>query len=542
LPVTAPARKSGTYELPCGTTLGKYEIIRRIATGGMAEIYLARSRGTAGFEKLVVLKRIMPSLVEDPAFVQMFLDEARLAATLQHPNIADVYDVGEEAGAFFFTMEYVHGQDVRAIRITTRKRGEVVPLDIALAIVEGTCAALDYTHDKTGPDGQPLGLIHRDVSASNVLVSYDGAVKLVDFGIARASSSHHKTQTGALKGKLPYMSPEQCKALPMDRRSDLFSLGVLLYELTVGRRPFRGESDFAIMDAIVYQGAQRPSEIVESYPEELEEIVMKLLQRVPSDRYETAEQVLHDLDQFVAQHRLRLPVKALSKHMRSLFTDKIAAWEQAQQQGVPFAEHVALTATAESVRSELVTPPSTMRALSPRTLEISEVIAAEPETVAQLPLAPDLAAGKRRLLSISAGVVIGLGAAIGGYLFVTNKSSPAPAVEAQTIPMTATPPTTPPAAAPPAAAPPAAAPPVAEPPVNPEPVAESTTPPTESPAVTKSAPARIPPRAIKSPKPRVVSRHKPDEPKPPTTPPPPKPEPPKPKETKWDLDSPVLPQ
>ena len=223
------APKKGAYELPAGTLLGKYEIVRKLATGGMAEIYLARIRGTAGFEKLVVLKRILPNVAEDPTFVHMFLDEARLAATLQHPNIADVYDVGDADGVYFFTMEYVHGQDVRAIKIASRKSGEPVPVAIALAIVYGIASALDYAHTRKGPDGLPLGLVHRDVSTSNILVSYDGAVKLVDFGIARAAGAQHKTLTGTLKGKIPYMSPEQCKGLPLDARSDLFSLGVVLY-------------------------------------------------------------------------------------------------------------------------------------------------------------------------------------------------------------------------------------------------------------------------------------------------------------------------
>ena len=185
---------TAAYEIPRGTTLGKYEILRKIATGGMAEIYLACVRGQAGFEKVVVLKRILPHFAADPKFVQMFLDEARLAATLRHPNIGDVYDVGEVDGTLFFTMEYIHGQDVRSIRVAARKRNERVPLAVALAIVQGTASALQCAHQKTSADGRALGLVHRDVSASNVIVSYDGAIKLLDFGIARANDREHKTQ------------------------------------------------------------------------------------------------------------------------------------------------------------------------------------------------------------------------------------------------------------------------------------------------------------------------------------------------------------
>jgi serine/threonine protein kinase len=279
---------AATYEIPAGTVLGKYEVLRKLAVGGMAEIYVARTRGAAGFEKLVVLKRILPNVAQDPAFVQMFLEEARLAATLSHPNIADVYDVGEVDGTYFFTMEFIHGEDARTIRFATKKQGERAPLSIALAIVHGTAAALDYAHEK--------GVVHRDISSSNILVSYDGAVKLVDFGIARATSSDHKTRTGTLKGKIPYMSPEQCRGHQVDRRSDLFSLGTVLYELTVGRRPFRGDTDFAMMEQIVHHDARPPTEIDPEYPRQLEAIVRKLLARDVNARYQNAEHLLHDLE------------------------------------------------------------------------------------------------------------------------------------------------------------------------------------------------------------------------------------------------------
>src|SRR3569623_1001723 len=351
-------RKAGKFELVPGDTLGKYEILRKLAVGGMAELYLARIRGNAGFEKVVVLKRILPQVAEDATFVQMFLEEARLAGTLNHPNVAHVYDVGEVDGEPFFTMEFVHGQDMRSIRHELKKVSETVPLGVALAVVHGTAAALNYAHERTGPDGKLLGLVHRDVSASNVMVSYDGAVKLLDFGIARAASSTHKTQVGTLKGKVPYMSPEQCKGQPLDRRSDLFSLGVVMFELTVGRRPFRGDSDFAIMDQIVYKGAPTPSSIVTDYPPELEAMVMKLLERDPKARYTTGEELIEDLDSFVQSAGLWMSATKIGKWMRGVFAEKIRAWEDAEQQGVSFAQHVAHSITSQSQRSELVTPPS----------------------------------------------------------------------------------------------------------------------------------------------------------------------------------------
>ena len=355
-----PERQRG-LDLEPGTALGKYEILRKLAIGGMAEIYLSRVRGNAGFEKLVVLKRILPHIAQDPTFVNMFLDEARLAATLQHPNIADVYDVGEyDDGEVFFTMEYVHGQDVRGIRWASRKRDEQIPLAMSLAIIHGTASALDYAHDKRGPDGQPLGLVHRDISSSNIMISYDGAVKLLDFGIARATNQSQKTQTGTLKGKIPYMSPEQCRSSRLDRRSDLFSLGTVMFEITTGRRPFRGQGDFDIMEQIVHHEAPRPSTIVNGYPLELEAIVMKLLAREREDRYQNAEEMLHDLDAFLAQNKLWASTKVVGKYMRSLFAERLAALETAGPDGIPES----LTPlTGGSARSGLRTPSSAFSAV-----------------------------------------------------------------------------------------------------------------------------------------------------------------------------------
>jgi len=416
--MTAQLPSSVPDELAPGSTLGKYEILRKLATGGMAELYLARARGVAGFEKTVVLKRILPHVAKDELFVQMFLDEARLAATLQHPNIADVYDVGEVDDTPFFAMEYVHGQDVRAIRAAARKRDEQVPIAMALAIAHGTAAALDYAHGRTGPDGRPLELVHRDVSSSNIVVSYDGAIKLLDFGIARAASHRHETQVGTLKGKSPYMSPEQCCAQLLDRRSDLFSLGTVMFELTVGRRPFRGDSDFAIMDQIVHTDAPRPTALIPGYPVELEAIVLRLLARRVEDRYQSAEELLHDLEGFISRHGLWVSSRPLGKYMRLLFAGQIegpgegqvdaqvGAWGPAATPGdhAPHGDHAAEPVTTVGERSD----PAMPQPAYPRLLRLSQEIPAiglptmqiaavqplldEPDTVPGPP-SPTLAAG-----------------------------------------------------------------------------------------------------------------------------------------------------
>jgi serine/threonine protein kinase len=432
VPVTSH-RRAATPDLPQGTPLGKYEIVRKIATGGMAEIYLARVRGDAGFEKLVVLKRILPSIANDTTFVQMFLDEARLAATLHHPNIADVYDVGEDDGDLFFAMEYIHGQDLRLLRLRARERGELVSLPVALAVIHGAALALGYAHDKTGTDGNVLGLVHRDVSASNVMVSYDGAIKLLDFGIARARGNAHKTQTGILKGKVPYMSPEQCRGVPLDRRSDLFSLGVVLYEVTVGRRPFRGEGDYETMDQIVNHAPPRPSSVIEGYPRELEAIVMKMLARKPAQRYQTAGAMIADLEPFQAQHRQWVSSNALGKYMRTMFADQFQAWEHAQQDGVSLLQHVAKTIASQSQKAELVTPPSEF----PAVFVPDEVARPEPQRQPAPPLRPSRRGLRFALVAILA---VSVGAVAALTLGRSDHDTPMRAAPEATVKMKVSPP------------------------------------------------------------------------------------------------------
>jgi serine/threonine protein kinase len=425
-------RQSMTFDLPSGTWLGgKYEVLRKLATGGMAEIYLARTSGTAGFEKLVVIKRILPTVVDDPHFVQMFLDEARLAAQLRHPNIADVYEVGIDDGAPFFAMEFLHGQDIRTIRFAAHARKEAVPLAISLAIVYGTASALDYAHNLVGPDGAPLHLVHRDVSASNVLVGYEGAVKLIDFGIARASSRQHKTQVGMLKGKIPYMSPEQCRGEALDRRSDLFSLGVVMYELTTGRRPFVGESDFSIMDQIVYQAAPPPSQLVHGYPPELEAIVLRLLARRREERYQSAEELLHDFDPYIGQHRLYVSAKAMSKYMRTMFADRLAGFENPELDEVTRAQHLIATLTGESQNSQILTPLSSFPEPLPVSPESAPVIAPRVQLDApglvDTPPPPLVVRRRRRWLApaLLGVAAIGIGGFVGLQIVHRRAAEPA---------------------------------------------------------------------------------------------------------------------
>ncbi len=336
-----PAQQRPRFLAP-GDKLGKYDLIRQIAVGGMAELYLARTLGIEGFEKLVVLKRILPRYLDNQAFVNMFLNEARLAAQLQHPNIAQVYDIGVEAGDYFFAMEYVHGEDLGHLNASALENGVPMSLDAALALTTGLCAGLHHAHDKHGADGQPLGIVHRDVSPSNVLVSYDGAVKLVDFGIARAQS--HDTTQGGLEGKIAYMSPEQGRGKVLDRRSDVFSVGTILYELTTGQMPFTDETELGILERIVTTDAPRPSTIVPGYPPALEAIVMRALAREVDQRYTTALALQTDLDDFAHESHLRISPLVLARLMSTLFPARLEEWERAKKQGAFFVEqHVVQT-------------------------------------------------------------------------------------------------------------------------------------------------------------------------------------------------------
>jgi serine/threonine protein kinase len=323
--------------------LGKYEVIRQIAVGGMAELYLARTVGMEGFEKLVCVKRILPQYINNPSFVNMFLNEARLAATLHHPNIAQVYEIGQEQGEFFFAMEYVHGEDLGRLVATAQETGVAISLDCALTLASGLCAGLHHAHEKASPEGKPLGVVHRDVSPTNVLVSYDGAVKLVDFGIARAGGTSPST-TG-LKGKISYMSPEQCRGrAALDRRSDVFSIGTILYELTTGRRPFVDETEYGVLQQIVTHDADPPSTVTPGYPPALEAIVMRALSRDVDRRFATALELQNQVEDFAHENRLRVSPLVLARLMSTLFPARLEEWDHARAQGAFFVEqHVVRT-------------------------------------------------------------------------------------------------------------------------------------------------------------------------------------------------------
>ncbi len=306
-----------TIDFTPGSTVGRYEIVRRIGAGGMAEVHLGRVRNGPP-DARVAIKRLLPSFAHEPRFIEMFIAEARLASTLHHPNIAEVFEAVIDDDACYFAMEYVHGHDVRALLHAAATRARPMPLAIAISIMYGITSALAYVQDPRGPHAK-LNIVHRDISPSNILVSFDGAIKLVDFGIARVElGAVTRTASGQLKGKIPYMSPEQCRARTLDGRSDLFSLGVVLYELTTNTRPFDRTSEYETLEAIVRGEFPLPSRFVPEYPADLEQIVVRLLATRPADRYPAAGTLLVDLDRMIAAHDLDLSDEALVAHVVAL--------------------------------------------------------------------------------------------------------------------------------------------------------------------------------------------------------------------------------
>ncbi|MBC7976627.1 MAG: serine/threonine protein kinase, partial [Myxococcales bacterium] len=332
-----------------GIRLGRYAVLKHLASGGMADVLLARSDGIEGFERHVVLKRIRPEHARDQRFIRMFLDEARVAATLHHQHVVQVYDIGEAGGEYFIAMEYLHGEDVRTLLSAASRSRAHAPLGIALSIVSAAAAGLHYAHERTGSNLQPLGIVHRDVSPSNIHVGYDGAIKVVDFGIAKATT-REETQSGSLKGKLSYMSPEQCKGVAVDRRSDVYALGVVLYELVTTARLFKSDNDYQVMEQIVHGRITPPHARRPDLPRELSDIIMRALATDRDRRYATADELRVAIDQIAARLGLTTSTSDIAAYMRKQFGERPEPW---------------IGVSAEDFASKLDNVPTMIGALSP---------------------------------------------------------------------------------------------------------------------------------------------------------------------------------
>jgi len=300
-------------------SFGKYLLLDRIAVGGMAEVFAAKAFGAEGFERIVAIKKILPTLGEDPEFVSMFVDEARIAVQLAHENVVQVLELGKHDESLYIAMEYISGRDVRQLLDRYRRRSEPMPIPQACAIVARVCDALDYAHRKTDASGNPLGIVHRDVSPQNVLVSFDGLVKLIDFGIAKAEKRLQQTQAGILKGKFSYMSPEQVRGEIVDRRSDVFACGALLWELICGRRLFGGESDIAVLEKVRTADVPLPATVNPAVPKALSNVVLGALAADPRARYQSCGEMHDDLLPFAQAGGTPIGSRQLAAFLREEF-------------------------------------------------------------------------------------------------------------------------------------------------------------------------------------------------------------------------------
>ena len=363
--------------------IGRYQMLGLLGTGGMAEVLLARLVGPSGFQRPVVIKRILPHLAREQHFRDMFLDEARIVAGINHQNVVHVHELCQEDGELFMVMEYLEGESAAGLarRLSTKRK--LLSFGLAAHVVAEVSNGLHAAHNLRDTEGRPQNLVHRDVSPANIFVSYDGGVKMLDFGIAVAADRVSRTEAGQVKGKYAYMSPEQCKGKALDRRSDVFSLGTVLYEISTCRRLFKRDSDMLTLQAVCSEEVLPPSQLVTNYPPALEAVVLTALQKNKEDRYQSALELRRDLLEVSRQlNEGRIPEESLARVMHKLFEERIEQKRSllsriqagSEVTSVPLAEadasiELPAVAFAEDLQSESavstpsarVTPPPRVR-------------------------------------------------------------------------------------------------------------------------------------------------------------------------------------
>ena len=314
--------------LPQTFFLGRYRVVDEIGVGGMASVHLARVDGPGGFQKWVAIKRIHPHLVEDDQFVDMFLDEARIAAGINHANVAQVFDLGKDDNTYWIAMEYLHGEPLREAMRRVDELGSTIPFHIAAKICADSAEGLHGAHELRGRTGQLLNLVHRDVTPHNLFVTYDGYTKVVDFGIAKVVDRLASTRAGTLQGTLAYMSPEQVRGQEVDRRTDIFALGVVLWELTTNRRLFRMDTDLETLEKVQSCIVPLPSSVVSGYPPALEAVVMRALAQRREDRFQTAREFSRALNESLMKQGLLVGPEDVGDYLKKLFADRVKKREQ----------------------------------------------------------------------------------------------------------------------------------------------------------------------------------------------------------------------
>lgn len=367
---------------------GKYLLVRRLAVGGMAEIYLAKSRGAEGFQRDVVIKRILPSYSEDEAFVSMFIDEARIAARLHHPNIVQVYDFAQAEDSYYIAMEYVDGRDLRKVLDRGLKTGKRLTPLRAMHVVADIAAGLRHAHNARSEDGLPLNVVHRDVSPHNIVLAFGGEAKILDFGIAKAAARSTKTRAGTVKGKCSYMSPEQARGKPLDGRSDMFALCAIGWEILAGRKLFEGDSDFAILNAVLTQDIPPPSSVNPDVPPELDAILLKGLERDRDARHPDMAALEKELRNFEFRHAKGLDEIAVAPYLADLFADEMPVHPDQVPAATPHAAAVADSGTLMMPEERAAeTTPQARPATAP-----TPAPASTPTPEAPTPVAPAVSA------------------------------------------------------------------------------------------------------------------------------------------------------
>ena len=332
---------------------GKYLLLERINVGGMAEVFKAKAFGVHGFQRILALKRILPNIMEDEDFIKMFIDEARIATHLEHGNIARILELGQHGHSLYIAMEYVQGRDLRELLSRCRKRGIEFPIHLAAYIISEACKGLDYAHRSTDLVGNALQIIHRDVSPQNILLSWDGAVKICDFGIAKAQNRASQTQAGVLKGKFAYMSPEQVRGKPIDHRSDIFGLGVIAHEMVAGRRLFLGESDFSTLQRVRKADVRPLTLDRDDVEEEFSDAVLGALKRDPKSRYSDASDFASAIQPWLIKGRRITGAAELSEFLNKLYAAEIAADREKMERFLALQAPPGLAeAAAHEVRAE----------------------------------------------------------------------------------------------------------------------------------------------------------------------------------------------
>jgi serine/threonine protein kinase/CheY-like chemotaxis protein len=358
-----------------GERFGQYTLLEKIAAGGMAEVWKARMRGVEGFQKTVAIKKILPHMTDNSEFVGMFIDEAKLAAQLSHPNIVHIYDLGKIGRDYYIAMEYVEGKDLRSLMNAGRRRGIRLPLPLALFVAARLASALDYAHRKRDFEDREMGLVHRDVSPQNVLLSLEGDVKLCDFGIAKAVSKAGQTQMGALKGKLQYMSPEQAWGRPVDARSDIFSLGEVLFEMLTGERLFTGDTEMAVLEAVRQGQVRSTRQFDPSIPAEVDEIAARALAHDPQNRFASAGEMKQRIESVLHTLKLSPGPTDLAAYVQRVLEEEPASgdWNQLQEPAAPIAPIAPATVPEPVAQASMGVAEFTDPTYTPHTMDAGNI-------------------------------------------------------------------------------------------------------------------------------------------------------------------------